>query len=296
MSLFDQLLRYLLFYKMYSIACDLYADHLVYILLQWYYLSARIKKKSKKTILFYPEKPHRYHVVYQICLFNNFDIINSPKKADAVMYFEDTTLRKYDTVIQKINKKYSVINYRCRDISKQRVEEVHRKIFGYGLSINPRTFKGKYVKKGNANSLHDAVILNKPENPQKGYVYQLLVNTKVDDELVEIRLPVIGTTIPLAYLKHHPLRGQFDGINKRIKMVRVEDVVAPDEYTKILAFCREFGLDYGELDVLRDIDTKRLYIVDANNTPAGPPYLLSLWDYAKALQIMSDAFQQSFLW
>jgi hypothetical protein len=30
------------------------------------------------------------------------------------------------------------------------------------------------------------------------------------------------------------------------------------------------GLDYGELDVLRDADDGRLYVVDVNTTPFGP--------------------------
>ena len=31
------------------------------------------------------------------------------------------------------------------------------------------------------------------------------------------------------------------------------------------------GIDYGELDILRDNNDGRIYIVDANNTPSGPP-------------------------
>ena len=38
---------------------------------------------------------------------------------------------------------------------------------------------------------------------------------------------------------------------------------------KILAVCREMGLDYGELDVLRDREDGRLYILDVNDTPSG---------------------------
>ena len=43
--------------------------------------------------------------------------------------------------------------------------------------------KGKYVKKGNLNSLHNGVVLDHPEKPQKGFVYQTLINTEVNDNL-----------------------------------------------------------------------------------------------------------------
>jgi hypothetical protein len=31
------------------------------------------------------------------------------------------------------------------------------------------------------------------------------------------------------------------------------------------------GLDYGELDAVRDAASGRLYVLDVNNTPFGPP-------------------------
>ncbi len=37
-----------------------------------------------------------------------------------------------------------------------------------------------------------------------------------------------------------------------------------------IEFTQSIGLDFGELDVLRDIGDGRLYIVDAANTPHSP--------------------------
>ena len=48
-----------------------------------------------------------------------------------------------------------------------------------------------------------------------------------------------------------------------------------DELNKIHRFCAKIGMDYGEVDVLRDRDDGRIYIVDANNTPSGPPSPIS---------------------
>lgn len=289
------LLQYPLLGTLYSRARCVFEDCVTYTLLPLYYLEARRRNSSKKTILCYPEKPVWYHVLYQICQFNSFTVTNKVQKADAVVYFKDTTYGTHDSVIRKLNKKNTVINYRCLDISKKKVDEIHTQVFGYGLAINPRTRTGKYVKKGNINSLHNGEILSLPESPQNGYVYQLLVNNEVDRELVEIRLPICKQTIPFVYLKYRPIESRFRSNSNRVILVKEEQVISKQESQKIRQFCRLLGLDCGELDVLRDTDTRKLYIVDANNTPAGPPYQLPFADYKKTLHMLSDAFQKAFL-
>ncbi|MDQ6770676.1 MAG: hypothetical protein M3Z54_11900, partial [Gemmatimonadota bacterium] len=52
------------------------------------------------------------------------------------------------------------------------------------------------------------------------------------------------------------------------------------------------GMDFGELDVLRDRNSGKIYVVDANNTPAGPPTVLSKQDSARALHILLESFHQ----
>ncbi len=62
------------------------------------------------------------------------------------------------------------------------------------------------------------------------------------------------------------------------------------ECERIQAFCRVIGLDLGELDVLRHATDGRIYIVDVNYMPFGPPKpmrlvdaLQALWSYSAAL-------------
>jgi len=281
--------------KKFEKAYFLYDEYITNLPLKFYYLQARLKNSHKKTILCYPEKPVYYHVLDQICRFSGFTITDRPQKADAVVFFEDTTYRKYDSVIQELVKKYKVINYYCWDISKEHVDEIHNQIFGYGLTINPRHYKKKYIKKGNINSLHNGVIMDQPEDPQPDFVYQLLVNNEINSELVEIRLPIIGNRIPFVYLKHRPIKDRFGSQNNWVKILKTQSVITPHEYKKILEFCDSLGLDCGEIDILRDKNTNRIYIVDANNTPAGPPYQLPLKEYKRALHMMSEAFRQAFL-
>jgi len=60
----------------------------------------------------------------------------------------------------------------------------------------------------------------------------------------------------------------------------------------ISEFCSRIGLDYGELDVLRNKDDGKIYIVDVNYTPWGPPAKLSDDENRIALIRMSEVFKQ----
>ncbi len=281
--------------RVYIFAVCRYEECCEYLLLQRYYLLASFKKEKRKVILCYPKKPLYYHSMYQMCRFNHFIITDIPGQADAVFNFEDTTFRADDAVLRKLSKHHTVVNYRCRDISKETVDALHKKIFGYNLSIDPRIYKGSYVKKSNRNSIHRSVVLDHPEEPEKGYVYQRLVNNKKNDELIEIRLPVMGRILPFAYMKLRSEAYRFQNLNKRVYRVPVDQVISPQEQKQILQFCHALGFDYGELDVLRDTKTSTLYIIDANTTPAGLPYQFPFREYKQTMRLLSEAFIQSFL-
>ena len=54
------------------------------------------------------------------------------------------------------------------------------------------------------------------------------------------------------------------------------------------------GLDYGEIDVLRDRNEGKIYIVDVNNNPAGPPEPISALDGNLAIVRLAEAFENTF--
>ena len=49
-------------------------------------------------------------------------------------------------------------------------------------------------------------------------------------------------------------------------------------------------VDYAELDALRDAGSGKLYVIDVNPTPWGPPSELSDEDKSMAIQTMARAF------
>ena len=75
----------------------------------------------------------------------------------------------------------------------------------------------------------------------------------------------------------------------------VKKLFSNQEINLIKKFCKNFKLDFGELDILRDRHTKKIYIVDVNKTAWGPPDKIVLKDGKKAIQLINKKFQESYL-
>jgi len=217
-------------------------------------------------------------------------------RADLVVNWEDCTVRRHLDVLEELSLKQPVLNLRCRDISKRKVEAVHQAVLGYGLAVNPREFAGRCVKKSNDNATHDGRIIQCPvEQVDEQAVYQRVVNNSRDGQFVEdIRVPVFGDTVPFCYRKVRPVGLRFGNENSSAQVCEVSEVLSANELNQLGRFCCEMGLDYGEVDVLRDLDDGRIYIIDVNNTPFGPPNHLDRRGTALALKKLADAFSTSY--
>src|SRR5271154_1837337 len=83
------------------------------------YLRALSKNgfKPKKTVLFYPDMPLSWHLIYPICHILGYSMTNDPNaKFDLVVAFQDTTFRSDSPTLSSLYKKYRVINSGCGDI------------------------------------------------------------------------------------------------------------------------------------------------------------------------------------
>jgi len=67
-----------------------------------------------------------------------------------------------------------------------------------------------------------------------------------------------------------------------------------DEIAVIERFAASIGLDWGGVDVLRDRQSGRIFIVDANKTDMGPPVALKLAAKLRATRRMAQAFAVAF--
>lgn len=248
-----------------------------------------IKKKQIKSIYFFPEKPKIFDVIYKVSIWNGYKISESAENADVKVHWEDCTYPK--TITHR-----RFINSQCKTISKVDVEKSFEKIFGYKLFVNPRTFKGKCVKKNNLNAKHDGVVIEFPvAKPEQGFVYQYLINNTVDNRKVEdIRVPFIKGEIPFVYLKYRSIATRFSNDNCYAKLRKVSIVLSAEEISNIIEVCNDMNLEYCEIDAIRDYSTGKLYIVDVNHCPSGPPNHLSIFSFLKALKIISKTFDRKF--
>ncbi len=253
---------------------------------------------SPKTVLFFPKVPTSGFVIYKICKILGYKMIcNKSQPCDLVIDWRCETQRTEDNVLKNLNEKKPVLNYNCRDISKQKVEEVFRRVFGYSSAIDPLIHEGRCVVKSNNNATHDGRIINCPiEKQEKGFIYQKLINNQCDkDYIYDIRVPIIKEKIPCVYLKYRSIHDRF----KHIVKTEIENpgrLFSPEEIEKIILFARNLYLDYGELDVLRDHDSGLLYIVDANTTPYGPSKIKQFDKKFEALTMLARTFDEVFFY
>ena len=69
----------------------------------------------------------------------------------------------------------------------------------------------------------------------------------------------------------------------------VSRAVSAFELSEIARFCAAMQLDWGGLDVLRERETGRLYVVDVNKTDTGPAVVLSWRDRIFATRLLANA-------
>ena len=261
-----------------------------------YFKALRRKHFRFQTLLTYPQTPIRAQIIYKIAHVLGYSITNNLRaNADVVMHFEDATYKQADPSLLYLKDKYEIINYRCVDISKVNVDTIFQRIFGYSMSINPLIYEGTALKKSNLNGLRDMTTVTCPINtPEKDYVYQKIISNRLDQWEVEIRVPVYKQNIPFVYLRYRDAEDRFNRAKVRSTIGAVQDVFSPEEVDKLHQFCQGIGMDFGELDIIRERDDGRIYILDANDTPAGPLRSLSVEDKELVLTTLCYTFEQTF--
>jgi hypothetical protein len=162
------------------------------------------------------------------------------------------------------------INGTCLDISKSKVDRIWAEVAGYTITVDPLTYEGQFVIKPDENGKRGGRVVTGPiSSIEKGLVYQRLVDTRVDDRVLQIRPVILDDKIVLVYEKWRTFPDYFKGPELTIPK-GVEDFFSDEEAKQLLRFSAAMGLDYGELDVARDAADGRIYVVDANRTPVRP--------------------------
>jgi hypothetical protein len=284
-------------YPLYIRCREFYYRHIfpIYYLLLACKVAMRNGCKSG-TILTDPEMPSSKQVLFRLLHVLGYRLTNKKIAGPAaVIFYHDTTFPGHDDYLAELSKQYRIMNYRCGDISKARVTALFERAFGYPLAIDPEAWSGRCVKKSDLNTTHDGEVITCPiESREEGFIYQKLINNQVSDEVTyDIRTPVYGGAIPFVYYKYYRLQNRFIRKAFTAEIVETYDAFSPEEVRRIAAFCNEMGLDYGELDILRDRDDGSIYIVDANTTPGDLPVALSKAGRKRAQQRLALAFAKA---
>jgi len=239
-----------------------------------------------------PTYPSKKTTLSKIARKNRVRLTNKMVSTpEVIIYFENATYGSASALRRKYPKA-RIINVNCPDISKERVHVVHLEALGYSMNLNPKTYIGVAVEKSDENAVHDGQEVMCPMPfPKTDAVYQkVLDNTNEAGEYVDIRVPIIGGKIPLVYLKFKTKKNRFTNKAHRATLHTPSEIFSTEEIGQIEKYANAMKVDFCEFDVLRHKGNKKIYIIDVNKTPYGPPHPLNRNDQASALEKLSKAF------
>lgn len=250
----------------------------------------RIKSafRTGPKIWFAPDRPRPWYLIWSVLHAAGARIAPHPGEADAVFVFDDSTTCQPCNVPPDAR----VINRDCQSIEKSHVAAVFEQSFGYSLAVDPTTWTGPMVEKSELNGAHDGRVVQGPLDAiRPGRVYQRVIDNTVPGDMVEdLRCPTMDGHIPLVIRKRRKINTRFSNSNDEVECAETDDVFSAEEKAQLAAFTRAMGLDWGGLDVLRNREDGRLYVVDVNKTDMGPPVAMELDDKIKATRLLAAAF------
>lgn len=193
---------------------------------------------------FYPKKPTKINRITWV--------VERLGEIDRLFYWLPGTKLSFEDKGEGINRNF-------KDSSKSNVEKHFKKVFGYGTFIDPKG-TGKAVIKSEINARHDGRIVKLPYPLEKGEICQKFIDTG----LLEYRAVIVGGKVG-CWIKKDKTE-LFSNRNCVFTTLQAESYATIEERAKIAEFCTSIGLDYGEIDVLRD---EKMYIIDVNHCPGG---------------------------
>lgn len=213
------------------------------------------------------------------------------------MRFEDATEKSLPLPAWIQNARVPILNKQCVDIRKQTLERHHVTAFGYGMQVNPLTHEGFLVIKSDTNAQHDGRIVQGPlpqGTVQDTHVYQRVIRNQ-DHTLrwLDLRVVWINGVLPHLYLKFKHEDERFTNLTAAVKLAEVSDWLTPGEIEHISSLMELHQTEAAELDVLRDADDGRIYVVDINPTPWGPPEQLDRTQAQTAIRGMANKLRHA---
>jgi hypothetical protein len=244
-------------------------------------------------VLVHPDWPSKRASIMAYAEALGWAVTNRPNTPDL---FDGGTVLKlaFDDRTEKRQAQPGFWNGHCLDISKSTLDRHHQVVFGYGLNVDPTSHSGPMLEKSEGNAVHDGREIQGPLSPdqlQPSKVYQRIIDNRTDEGLFEdLRVVVIHGEVPVVYRKRKSGEARYTNETAEVDLAgSPKTVLSEGEIDQITSLSAKMCAEFAELDVLRDRQDGRIYCVDLNPTPYGPPVGLNETDRA-------DAFQQIVGW
>ena len=246
------------------------------------------------TILTHPDQitRHPHILLAKLCAALGYRVTSDPSRPfDVAVKYHDQTFTD-PAVLAAIPAGKPIINARSLDISKARVDREVEAVFGVSTLLDPTHHVGPMVEKSDLNAAEGRQLVDGPREPRAGFVYQRLIDsTTPDGHYVEHRVPVHDGRVPLVYRKRIKESDRFTKAATRVDVIEAEKEFSAVELDGIRDLCRRMGVEFGELDVLRDRQSGVPVVIDVNNTPLGALRYLSAHDRRSSIERLAASFQ-----
>ncbi len=244
-------------------------------------------------VLVYPDWPSKRASIMAYATALGYAVTNREDTADR--YRGQVRIQlAFDDRTEKRQAQPGFWNGHCLDISKSTLDRHHHDVFGYGVNVHPRTHSGPMLEKSEGNAVHDGREIEGPlaaAEVQPGKVYQRIIDNRTESGLFEdLRVVVINGQVPVVYRKRKS--GEVRYTNETVEVdlaASPKTVLSEEEMVQIASISTKMRADFAELDILRDRQDGRIYCVDLNPTPYGPPAGLSKGQKAQATMLIQHA-------
>ena len=244
-------------------------------------------------VLVYPDWPSKRASIMAYATALGYAVTNREDTADR--YRGQVRIQlAFDDRTEKRQAQPGFWNGHCLDISKSTLDRHHHDVFGYGVNVHPRTHSGPMLEKSEGNAVHDGREIEGPlaaAEVQPGKVYQRIIDNRTESGLFEdLRVVVINGQVPVVYRKRKS--GEVRYTNETVEVdlaASPKTVLSEVEMVQIASISTKMRADFAELDILRDRQDGRIYCVDLNPTPYGPPAGLSKGQKAQATMLIQHA-------
>ncbi|WP_421785939.1 hypothetical protein [Hyphobacterium sp.] len=239
-------------------------------------------------IAFTPHQPRPWYFIWACTHAIGGRVVRDESRADLTIYFEDKTVAP----LPALPATAAHMNFACCDVSKTHVARIFEQTFGYAVGVDPERFVGPVVEKSEVNGAHDGRVLHAPVAKTEGRAYQRLIDNRCgEDQVADYRCVIVGREMPLLFIKKRKIGKRFTNINCEVKLVETAEAFSAEELAQLIEFAARMGLEWGAMDVLRDRNDGRIYVVDVNKTNIDPPIALPLKDKLTATSRVASALQ-----